>query len=88
MENLKKRRSQPIQGMFPVIRGPVTVKYPMPGELYDSLIYPGQRCRVVSVLDAKVTLQWLGQFAHISQQTVMVNQFVQDFSPSLERRTS
>ena len=66
----------------------MTPKYPKPGEVYESLLYPGQRCRVVAVENAQVTLQWVGQFAHINQQQVMVNQFIRDFVLSLEPQAS
>jgi len=55
-------------------------KYPIPGEICNSHIYSGQQCEVVSVVDARVTLQWVGQYAYIEPQTAAVNQFLQDFS--------
>lgn len=54
-------------------------KYPQAGEIYESLIYPGQRCRVSSVLEAVVTFEWLGQYAYVPSQSVPVNRFVRDF---------
>jgi hypothetical protein len=59
-------------------------KYPMPGEMYDSHIYPGQQCEVISILEAQVTMQWFGQYAYIEPQTVAVNQFLKDFSAAME----
>ena len=59
---------------------PMAPKYPVAGDIYESRLYPGQRCQVISVIAARVTLQWVGQYAHISQQTVLVNQFIRDFS--------
>ena len=57
-------------------------KYPQPGDIYESRLYPGQQCKVVSVIEAVVTLQWVGQFTHIEEQSVRVNQFIRDFTPS------
>ena len=59
-------------------------KYPIPGEMYDSHIYPGQQCEIVSVVNAQVTMQWVGQYAYIDPQIVPVNKFLQDFSVALE----
>jgi hypothetical protein len=55
------------------------LKYPQPGELYHSRIYPGQMCKVLSVLHAQVTFEWLGQFQHVEHQRVPVNRFIRDF---------
>jgi len=54
-------------------------KYPRAGELYESRIYPGQTCRVLSVLEAQVCFEWLGQYRHVEQQSVPVNRFIHDF---------
>jgi hypothetical protein len=54
-------------------------KYPQAHELYESHLYPGQTCRVVAVVNAKVTFQWLGDYARIEPQVVPVNRFVADF---------
>jgi hypothetical protein len=54
-------------------------KYPQTGDVYASRLYSGQRCRVLEVHHARVTFQWLGQYAHVEQQVVTVNRFVQDF---------
>lgn len=56
-------------------------KYPQPGEIYESALYPGQRCKVESVLEAKVTFEWLGQYAYVPRQSVPVNRFIEDFTP-------
>ena len=55
------------------------LKYPIAGEVYRSRIYAGQNCRVVSVLDALVTFEWLGRYEHVDRQTAPVNRFVEDF---------
>ena len=60
----------------------MALKYPQPGDLYDSLLYRGQRCQVVSVLDAQVTFRWTGSYNHIEAQRAPVNQFIRDFTPS------
>ena len=60
-------------------------KYPAPGDLYHSRLYPGQICRVISVIDAEVTFSWLNSYAHIDQQTARVNQFIQDFDLESDR---
>jgi hypothetical protein len=44
-------------------------------------VYPGRTCRVVNVVNAQVTFQWLGEYARIEQQVVPVNRFVADFKP-------
>jgi len=54
-------------------------KYPTPGDIYQSRLYPGQSCRVISVVDAKVTFSWMNGYDHIDRQTAPVNQFVRDF---------
>jgi hypothetical protein len=56
------------------------LKYPRAGEQYESLLYAGERCRVLSVMDAEVTFEWVGRFAHIEPQKVKVARFVRDFS--------
>ena len=56
-------------------------KYPQPGEIYESVLYPGQQCKVISVLEAQVTFRWLGHYAHIESQSAPVNQFILDFAP-------
>jgi hypothetical protein len=55
------------------------MKYPCAGEIYDSRLYAGQSCRVVQVMHAQVTFEWLGQYEHVKQQIVPVNRFIQDF---------
>jgi hypothetical protein len=55
-------------------------KYPQPGDVYESLIYPGQACKVVTVQHARVTFQWLGEYQRIEPQIVPVNRFVADFT--------
>ena len=55
-------------------------KYPVSGEIYDSCLYPGEQCEVVGVLEAQVTIQWIGQYARIDPQTVSVNRFIHDFA--------
>jgi len=37
-------------------------KYPQPGDVYESVLYAGQTCRVVTVQHAQVTFQWLGEY--------------------------
>jgi len=61
------------------LRSIVLQKYPQPGETYESVLYPGQRCAVKSVMEAQVTFEWLGQYAYVTPQRVPVNQFVCDF---------
>jgi hypothetical protein len=56
------------------------IRYPLPGDIYRSNIYPDQTCRVVRVIDALVTFQWIGQYAHIEEQTAPVIRFARDFS--------
>jgi hypothetical protein len=56
-------------------------KYPQASDLYECELYPGRQCRVVSVSNAKVTFQWLGDYARIEPQVVPVNRFVADFKP-------
>ena len=63
---------------MPVNKAPLS-KYPQPGDVYESRLYPGQTCRVVSVHHAQVTFEWLGRYAHIAQQIAAVNRFVVDF---------
>ena len=55
-------------------------KYPQPGDVYESLLYPGQVCKVVAVQQARVTFQWLGEYQRIEPQVVPVNRFISDFS--------
>lgn len=55
------------------------LKYPQAGELYRSRLYPGQACKVLSVMHAQVTFEWLGQFEHVARQRVPVNRFIRDF---------
>ena len=55
-------------------------KYPQPGDVYESLIYPGQVCKVVAVQQARVTFQWLGEYQRIEPQVVPVNRFIADFT--------
>jgi hypothetical protein len=57
-------------------------KYPQPGDVYESLIYPGQACKVVAVQQARVTFQWLGEYQRIEPQVVPVNRFIADFTQS------
>jgi hypothetical protein len=54
-------------------------KYPQAADLYECDLYPGRQCRVVTVTNAKVTFQWLGDYARIEPQVVPVNRFVNDF---------
>jgi len=61
---------------------PVLQKYPQAGDVYDSCLYPGQTCRVVRVVDALVTFEWVGQYAYVDTQSVPVNKFIEDFTPS------
>ena len=55
-------------------------KYPVSGEVYDSLLYPGEQCEVINVIEAQVTIQWIGQYARVEPQTVSVNRFIHDFA--------
>jgi hypothetical protein len=55
-------------------------KYPQPGDVYESLLYPGRVCTVVDVQHAKVTFQWLGEYDRIEPQVAPVNRFVADFT--------
>jgi hypothetical protein len=54
-------------------------KYPQAGDVYESRIYPGLTCKVVTVQEARVTFQWLGEYQRIEPQIVPVNRFVADF---------
>jgi hypothetical protein len=54
-------------------------KYPQPSETYECHLYPGRRCRVLTVNNAQVTFQWLGDYSRIEPQIVPVNRFVSDF---------
>lgn len=54
-------------------------KYPKASDHYESLLYPGRSCEVVTVENARVTFRWLGEYAHIEPQVVPVNRFVADF---------
>jgi len=54
-------------------------RYPQAGEIYESVLYPGQRCKVSGVLNAVVTFEWLGSYRHIDSQTALVSRFVEDF---------
>lgn len=56
-------------------------EYPRPGATYDSRLYPGQQCEVISVVDAQVTFKWLPPYRYIDEQIVSVKQFVIDFIP-------
>ncbi len=56
--------------------------YPRAGETYDSYLYSEHKCRVMSVVDARVTFKWLPPYQYIDEQTAPVNQFVRDFSLS------
>lgn len=58
------------------------LKYPQAGDLYQSRIYPGQTCKVLSVIDAQVRFEWLGQYQHVEPQSAPVNRFVEDFVPT------
>ena len=55
-------------------------KYPQAGETYNSRLYPGHKCEVISVIEAQVTFKWLPPYKYIDEQIVPVNQFVQDFA--------
>jgi len=55
-------------------------KYPQPGATYESCLYPGHQCRVLSVLNAQVTFKWLAPYKYIDEQVVPVNQFIVDFT--------
>ena len=57
-------------------------KYPQPGDVYESVLYAGQTCKVVAVQHAKVTFQWLGEYQRIEPQVVPVNRFIADFTQS------
>lgn len=54
-------------------------KPPFAGDQYRSNLHPGQTCRVIRVVDSRITFQWLGQYGHIDQQTTSVKQFLIDF---------
>lgn len=59
-------------------------RYPQPGTTYDSRLYPGHQCQVISVVDAQVTFKWLPPYRYIDAQIVPVNKFILDFVPSGE----
>jgi hypothetical protein len=65
-----------IQSHRPV---PLMSKYPQASDVYECHLYPGRTCRVVDVVNAKVTFQWLGEYARLAPQVVPVNRFVTDF---------
>lgn len=54
-------------------------KYPQPSDLYECHLYPGRQCRVLTVNNAQVKFQWLGDYERIEPQVVPVNRFVSDF---------
>jgi hypothetical protein len=54
-------------------------KYPQAHDVYECHLYPGRTCAVVSVTNAQVTFQWLGEYARLEPQVVPVNRFVVDF---------
>ena len=54
-------------------------RYPQAGEIYHSVLYPGQRCKVSSVLNAVVTFEWLGSYEYVDAQTASVSRFIEDF---------
>jgi len=54
-------------------------KYPKASDLYESELYPGRQCRVVSVSNAQVTFQWVGDCARSEPQILPLNRFVVDF---------
>jgi hypothetical protein len=56
-------------------------KYPQPSEVYECQLYPGRQCQVLTVNNAQVRFQWLGDYARIEPQVVPVNRFVSDFKP-------
>lgn len=56
-------------------------KYPQPSDLYECHLYPGRQCRVLTVSNAQVRFQWLGDYSRIEPQVVPVNRFVSDFKP-------
>ena len=56
------------------------IRYPIPGDVYRSRIYPDQTCRVVDVTDAIVTFEWLGQFSDVEKQQAPVLTFDRDFT--------
>ncbi len=66
-------------------------KYPQSGDVYESVLYAGQTCRVVTVQHAQVTFQWLGEYQRIEPQVVPVNRFIADFTqrkPTTDRASS
>jgi hypothetical protein len=58
-----------------------TMKYPQADDVYECQLYPGHSCRVVQVVNAQVTFQWLGDYARLEPQVVPVNRFIVDFRP-------
>ena len=60
-------------------------KYPLPGDVYESRLFPGEKCRVLTVLEAQVTFKWIDRYQHLSQQTAPVIQFIRDFEPDPTR---
>ena len=56
-------------------------KYPQASDVYECHLYPGRTCRVVTVVNALVTFQWLGDYARLAPQVVPVNRFIIDFKP-------
>jgi len=54
-------------------------KYPQPSDVYECHLYPGRQCAVLSVSNAQVTFQWLGEYERIAPQVTPVNRFIVDF---------
>lgn len=54
-------------------------KPPFAGDQYRSNLHPGETCKVIRVVNGRVTFQWLGEYAHIDQQTTSIKQFLIDF---------
>ena len=59
-------------------------KYPAPGDIYQSRLYPGETCKIVRVQEAQVTFQWISGHDHIDWQIAPVNHFIRDFDLQTE----
>ena len=54
-------------------------KPPFAGDKYSSTLNPKQTCRVIRIIEGRVTFHWLGDYTYIDQQTTTVAQFMIDF---------
>ena len=57
----------------------MSTKYPEAGDIYQSRSQPGNRCMVVSIVEAQVTFKWRPPYSYIDEQVVPVSKFIRDF---------